>query len=53
MSNRTINLDDRLYTYLQSVAVREPEILAKLRAATNQHPQAVMQIAPDQGQFIY
>jgi predicted O-methyltransferase YrrM len=52
MSNRTINLDDRLYTYLQSVAVREPEILAKLRAATNQHPQAVMQIAPDQGQFM-
>jgi predicted O-methyltransferase YrrM len=52
MSNRTINLDDRLYTYLQSVAVREPEILAKLRAETNQHPQAVMQIAPDQGQFM-
>jgi predicted O-methyltransferase YrrM len=52
MSNRTIQLDDRLYSYLQSVAVREPEILAKLRAETNQHPQAVMQIAPDQGQFM-
>jgi predicted O-methyltransferase YrrM len=52
MSNRTINLDDRLYSYIQSIAVREPEILAKLRAETNQHPQAVMQIAPDQGQFM-
>jgi predicted O-methyltransferase YrrM len=52
MSNRTIQLNDRLYTYLQSVAVREPEILAQLRAETNQHPQAIMQIAPDQGQFM-
>ncbi len=52
MSNRTIQLDDRLYAYLQSVAVREPQTLTQLRTETNQHPQAVMQIAPDQGQFM-
>jgi predicted O-methyltransferase YrrM len=52
MSNRTLQLNDRLYAYLQSVAVREPAILAQLRTETNQHPQAVMQIAPDQGQFM-
>jgi predicted O-methyltransferase YrrM len=52
MSNHTLGLDDRLLTYLRSVSVREPEILAQLRAETATHPMAQMQIAPEQGQLM-
>ncbi|NJK38701.1 MAG: methyltransferase domain-containing protein [Oscillatoriales cyanobacterium RM1_1_9] len=52
MSNQTVNLTDSLYDYLQSVSLREPEILEKLRQETASHPQAMMQIAPEQGQFM-
>ncbi len=52
MSKQTIGLDDRLYNYLLSVSLREPEILRQLRQETNNHPQATMQIAPEQGQFM-
>ncbi len=52
MSNTTLGLDDRLYAYLQSVAVREPAILTELRQETAQHPMSQMQIAPEQGQFM-
>lgn len=52
MSSRTLNLDDRLYEYLQKVSVREPEVLARLRAETMRLPMAVMQISPEQGQFM-
>ncbi len=52
MSIRTLPLDDRLYDYLLAHSLREPEALAKLRAATASHPQVNMQIAPEQGQFM-
>ncbi len=52
MSPKTIQLDDRLHAYLLSVSLREPEVLAKLRAETAKHPYAQMQIAPEQGQFM-
>ncbi|NEQ18726.1 MAG: methyltransferase domain-containing protein [Microcoleus sp. SIO2G3] len=52
MSNQTLGLDTQLYNYLQSVSLREPEILTQLRQETAQHPMAQMQIAPDQGQFM-
>lgn len=52
MSSRTLNLDDRLYDYLQRVSLREPEILCRLRAETMRMPLAVMQISPEQGQFM-
>jgi len=52
MSNKTINLDDRVYNYLQSVSVRETEILRLLREETASHPMGKMQIAPEQGQFM-
>lgn len=52
MSNRTLTLDDRLYDYLLNVSLREPEILARLRQETRDLPQARMQIAPEQGQFM-
>ena len=52
MATKTIRLDDRLYNYLQSVSVREPEILRLLREETARHPMKAMQIAPEQGQFM-
>jgi predicted O-methyltransferase YrrM len=52
MSNKSLNLDDRLYDYLLSVSLREPEILTRLRQETAQHPNSGMQIAPEQGQFM-
>lgn len=52
MSTRTLGLSDSLYAYLQSVSLREPEILTQLREETAQHSMARMQISPEQGQFM-
>ena len=52
MSNRTIAMTDDLYRYLLEHSVREPAILAELRAVTAGMPDAQMQIGPDQGQFM-
>ncbi|UBF24675.1 class I SAM-dependent methyltransferase [Kovacikia minuta CCNUW1] len=52
MSKKTLNLTDRLYDYLLSISLREPEILSELRQETAQHPSSGMQIAPEQGQFM-
>lgn len=52
MSTQTLALDDRLYHYLLSVSLREPELLAQLRQETADHPMKSMQIAPEQGQFM-
>jgi caffeoyl-CoA O-methyltransferase len=52
MSNRTIQMTDRLYDYMLSVTSREHPVLAELRAETARMPRAGMQIAPEQGQFM-
>jgi predicted O-methyltransferase YrrM len=52
MSNQTINLDERLYSYLLSATLRESDILAELRQKTAEHSQARMQISPEQGQLM-
>lgn len=52
MSSRTLNLDDRLHGYLQGVSLREPDVLRRLREETARLPMAVMQISPEQGQFM-
>lgn len=52
MTNRSISLTDSLYDYLLSVSLREPDLLRELRAETATCPQARMQIAPEQGQFM-
>ena len=52
MSNRTLQLDDRMYEYLLAHSLREAPALAKLRAETASHPKVNMQIAPEQGQFM-
>jgi caffeoyl-CoA O-methyltransferase len=52
MTNRSISLTDSLYEYLLSVSLREPELLRRLRDETASYPDAGMQIAPEQGQFM-
>ena len=52
MSTQTIGLDNQLYDYLLSISLREPEILQKLRHVTATLPQGIMQISPEQGQFM-
>ena len=52
MSSRTIEITEALHAYLLSVAVREPEILARLRAETEPMEMSVMQISPEQGALM-
>ena len=52
MASRTLSLTDSLSDYIVSVSVRDTPILARLRAETLAHPMAVMQISPEQGQFM-
>ena len=52
MSNQTLALTEQLHAYLLTVGVREHELLQELRVETAQHPRAVMQIAPEQGQLM-
>ncbi len=52
MSNKTIALDASLYQYMLDVSLREPPLLQRLRTDTAQLPNANMQIAPEQGQFM-
>lgn len=52
MSNRTIQVDDRLYDYLLAHSSREDDLLRRLRAETAKMPMARMQIGPEQGQFM-
>ena len=48
----THTMSDSLYDYLLSVSLREPPILARLREETASLPRAIMQISPEQGQFM-
>jgi predicted O-methyltransferase YrrM len=52
MNNQHLGLDKNLYEYLLSASLREPELLTKLREETAKHPMSIMQIAPEQGQFM-
>lgn len=52
MSSRTLNLDDTIYQYLLNHSLREHPAQVALREATRTHPHAVMQISPEQGQFM-
>jgi caffeoyl-CoA O-methyltransferase len=52
MSRHTIDLTDPLYDYLLESSLREPEVLARLRAETARMADPDMQIAPEQGQFM-
>ncbi|MCY3487701.1 MAG: class I SAM-dependent methyltransferase [Bacteroidetes bacterium] len=52
MSRSTLALTDELREYILDVSLREHPLLAELREETARHPEAKMQISPDQGQFM-
>ncbi|MBQ0798180.1 MAG: class I SAM-dependent methyltransferase [Porticoccaceae bacterium] len=52
MSNQSIQLNDELYHYLLDASLRESEVLKQLRQHTAGMRGSVMQIAPEQGQFM-
>ena len=52
MSNKYLEFDQRLITYLREVSLQEPEVLRRLREETATHPHSQMQISPEQGQFL-
>jgi predicted O-methyltransferase YrrM len=51
-NQKSLGLSNTLYNYLLSVSLREPDVLQELRQETAHLPMAVMQIAPEQGQFM-
>ena len=52
MSSRTLNLNDTVYQYLLEHTLREHPAQVALREATRTHQYAMMQISPEQGQFM-
>jgi len=53
MSRHNTPITDALASYIREVTLREPAALKRLREATEDHPQAFLQIAPEQGQFLH
>src|SRR5690349_2406585 len=53
MSRTHTAINDGFSEYLRRITVREPDVLRKLREETEDHPQASMQTAPEQGQFLF
>src|ERR1035437_10179565 len=52
MSRTHTPITEKLADFIRQVALREPEVLRRQREATDLHPQASMQTAPEQGQFL-
>ena len=53
MSRHYTPITNALAEYIRKITLREPETLRRLREATEDHPRASMQIAPEQGQFLH
>lgn len=49
---KLLSITEDLYEYILSVSSRETDIQRRLRNDTARHPMAIMQISPDQGQFM-
>lgn len=52
MSTGYLPITNQIYSYLHNNSLREPEFLTRLRAETAQLSDGIMQISPDQGQFM-
>lgn len=52
MEKGSLGLGDELYDYLLKVSLREANVLRRLREETAAMPHSIMQISPDQGQFM-
>jgi predicted O-methyltransferase YrrM len=53
MSRVHTPITDEMADYVRSVTLREPPALRREREETDGHPQASMQTAPEQGQFLH
>jgi len=52
MEKSDICFNGALLDYMRSVSLREHEVLRRLREETQRDPDAIMQITPEQGQFM-
>ena len=52
MGKHTLNITDNLYDYLLSISLQETSVQQALRTETDKMKEAMMQISPDQGQFM-
>ena len=52
MATRSLHLSDKLYQYVLDVSLRDDAVSRRLRAETRKLPLGMMQIGPDQGQFM-
>ena len=52
MQKSALGLDEAIYDYLLKVSLREADVLRRLREETAAMPLSIMQIAPEQGQFM-
>jgi predicted O-methyltransferase YrrM len=52
MTRKTLTITDQIYDYLLSVSLKETDAQRELREETAKLKQAMMQISPDQGQFM-
>jgi predicted O-methyltransferase YrrM len=52
MSTGQTAVAENLTEYIRKVTLREPEVLERLRAETAKLPMGMMQISPEQGQFM-
>ena len=52
MADKSYLLDNKIYEYIAAHSVREPEVLTRLRHETARHSEAIMQIPPEQGEFL-
>lgn len=53
MSRTHTLITDEMAEYIRLISLREPDVLRKQRESTDSHPQATMQTAPEQGQFLH
>ena len=53
MSRRTLGLSEQLHAYLLENSLREPAALTRLREETGAMDNPDLQVAPEQGQFLY
>jgi len=52
MASKTTFIDAKVMAYIGGHSLREPELLAELRAETAKLPEALMQVPPEEGQFL-
>ena len=52
MASKAYALTPEIADYIQSVSLREPDVLQRLRVETQQMPRAIMQVSPELGQFM-